>query len=134
MPLNCCRLRLLKLPLGDVLYRTRPSRLASASDFRFRGGCRCLLVGCCDSSRSLFTLLHVGSLRPPEGLGEVSQSSCVANTIGAYWITSSARPSSDGGIVRPRALAVLRLTTSSNFVGRSTGRSAGLAPLRILST
>ena len=51
-----------------------------------------------------------------------------------YWITSSARPSSDGGIVRPRALAVFMLITSSNFVGCSTGRSAGLAPLRILST
>jgi hypothetical protein len=51
----------------------------------------------------------------------------------AYWITSSARDSSDGGIVRPSALAVLRLMTSSNFVGCSTGRSAGFAPLRILS-
>jgi hypothetical protein len=29
--------------------------------------------------------------------------------------------------------AVFRLTTSSNLVGCSTGRSAGLAPLRILS-
>ena len=51
-----------------------------------------------------------------------------------YWITSSARASTDGGIVRPSALAVFRLITSSNFVGCSTGRSAGLAPLRILST
>jgi hypothetical protein len=33
-------------------------------------------------------------------------------------ITWSARCSSDGGIVRPRALAVLRLMTSSNLVGR----------------
>ena len=41
-----------------------------------------------------------------------------------YWITSSARPSSDWGIVRPRAFAVLRLMTSSNFVGCSIGRSA----------
>ena len=46
----------------------------------------------------------------------------------------SARSSTDGGIVRPRALAVLRLMTSSNFVGSSTGRSAGFAPLRIRST
>src|SRR5215469_2273004 len=53
---------------------------------------------------------------------------------GDHWITSSARVSSDGGIVRPRALAVLRLITSSNFVGCSTGRSAGLAPFSILST
>src|SRR5215470_653035 len=53
---------------------------------------------------------------------------------GGHWITSSARPSSDGGIVRPRVFAVLRLITNSNFVGCSTGRSAGLEPLRILST
>src|SRR5262249_1477151 len=51
-----------------------------------------------------------------------------------HWMISSARPSSDGGIVRPRALAVLRLMMNSNFVGCSTGRSAGFAPLRILST
>ena len=43
-----------------------------------------------------------------------------------YWITSSARSSSDGGIVKPSALAVLRLITNSNFVGCSIERSAGL--------
>ena len=51
-----------------------------------------------------------------------------------YSITRSARWSSDGGIVSPSALAVLRLMRSSNFVGCSIGRSAGRAPLRILST
>ena len=51
-----------------------------------------------------------------------------------YSITWSARWSNDGGMVRPRALAVFRLMTSSNFVGCSIGMSAGLAPLRILST
>ena len=40
----------------------------------------------------------------------------------------------DDGIVSPRAWAVLRLMTSSNFIGCSTGRSAGLVPLRSLST
>jgi hypothetical protein len=49
-------------------------------------------------------------------------------------ITSSAWNSSVGGMVSPIALAVLRLMISSNFVGCSTGRSAGLAPFRILST
>src|SRR5215204_5002339 len=39
-----------------------------------------------------------------------------------------------GGMVRPKPVAVLKLTTSSNFVGCSTGKSAGLAPFRILST
>src|SRR5262249_25180235 len=39
-------------------------------------------------------------------------------------ITSSARASSVGGTSRPSALAVLRLITSSYFVGACTGRSA----------
>jgi hypothetical protein len=54
--------------------------------------------------------------------------------VGGHWISSSARISTDCGIVSPRAFAVFMLMTSSNLVGCSTGRSAGLAPLRILST
>src|SRR5262249_26306523 len=46
-------------------------------------------------------------------------------------ITSSARASSVGGIVRASARAVIKLMTSSNLVGCTTGKSAGLAPLRI---
>src|SRR5499427_2494969 len=49
-------------------------------------------------------------------------------------ITSSARAKNVSGIVRPSALAVLRLTTRSNLVGCSTGISAGFTPRRILST
>ena len=49
----------------------------------------------------------------------------------AHSITSSARCSSGCGTVRPSALAVLRLITSSNVVGCCTGRSAGFSPLRI---
>ena len=49
-------------------------------------------------------------------------------------ITSSARASNFGGTSRPSALAVLRLMTNSNLVGCCTGRSPGLAPLKILST
>ena len=52
----------------------------------------------------------------------------------AHSMTWSARPSSDWGIVSRSALAVLRLMTSSNFVGCSTGRSAGFAPFKILLT
>src|SRR6187551_341616 len=44
-------------------------------------------------------------------------------------ITSSASASSLSGTMRPSALAVLRLRTSSNLVGCITGRSAGLVPL-----
>src|SRR5262249_38151823 len=49
-------------------------------------------------------------------------------------ITLSARAMNAGGTVKPSAFAVLRLMTSSNMVGCSTGRSAGWAPFRILST
>src|SRR6478752_10677051 len=60
-------------------------------------------------------------------------------TIGAgvslpYSMTSSARASSVGGISRPSALAVLRLITSSYFVGACTGRSEGFPPRRMRST
>ena len=48
-----------------------------------------------------------------------------------YSITSSARASTDAGISSPIALAVLRLRMNSNLVGCCTGRSPGLAPLRI---
>jgi ABC transporter substrate binding protein len=79
----------------------------------------------------------VASLARPGGnsLGTVSLNiwNILPDSTG-YSITWSARCSSDCGIVRPRAFAVLRLNTSSNLVGCSTGRSAGFAPFRILST
>src|SRR5262249_10143854 len=43
--------------------------------------------------------------------------------------SSSARPDSGSGTVRPSALAVCKLMYSSTFVASWTGRSAGLAPL-----
>jgi hypothetical protein len=49
-------------------------------------------------------------------------------------ITSSARTSMIAGTGMPSAFAVFWLITSSNLVGCSTGKSAGLAPLTILST
>ena len=57
-----------------------------------------------------------------------------ASVVAAQRITSSAWKRMLGGMVRPRAWAVLRLMTSSNLMDCSIGRSPGLAPLRILST
>ena len=54
--------------------------------------------------------------------------------VGAHSITRSARNNTPGGIARPSDLAVRRFTISSNVVGCSTGRSAGLVPFRIFST
>src|ERR1043166_860521 len=49
-------------------------------------------------------------------------------------ITSSARRRTTSGTCKSSALAVLRLSTVSYFVGACTGRSAGFSPLRIRST
>src|SRR5262249_25846283 len=48
-----------------------------------------------------------------------------------YSMTSSASKSRLSEILMPSVLAVLRLSTSSNLLGRTTGKSAGLAPLRM---
>ena len=49
-------------------------------------------------------------------------------------ITSSARSIIDGGMTRPSAVAALRFTTISNFVGSCTGRLPGFSPRRMRST
>jgi hypothetical protein len=49
----------------------------------------------------------------------------------SYSITSSACGSTIGGTSMVRALAVLRLITSSYLVGFCAGRAEGFAPLRI---
>src|SRR5215216_2690341 len=59
---------------------------------------------------------------------------CADDMPPLHSITSSARPSSGSGKARPSALAVLRLMTSSTFVGCCTGSAAGRAPLRIWPT
>src|SRR6267143_5330957 len=79
----------------------------------------------------LARLLRVsGERRNEDGEDEDGQS----EPMSCHRITSSALSSSDCGIVRPSALAVLRLMTSSNLEGRSIGRSPGLAPSRIFPT
>src|SRR5437016_4174751 len=52
----------------------------------------------------------------------------------SYSITSSASASSIDGMVRPSAVAVFWLMTSSNRVTICTGKSPGLVPFNILST
>src|SRR6516225_8445080 len=49
-------------------------------------------------------------------------------------VRDRARSKTMRGTERPRVLAVLRLSASSNLLGVCTGRSPGLAPLRMRST
>jgi hypothetical protein len=67
-------------------------------------------------------------------LGDLSRCSKVPDKTLRYSITSSAVESSVGGTVRPSSLAVCTLITSSNLLDCMTGRSAGLAPLRMRPT
>src|SRR5438128_206150 len=67
---------------------------------------------------------------PPRHRAAEQRDECAA----VHSITSSARASSVSGIWRPSVFAVLRLITSSYFVGACTGRSAGFSPLRMRST
>src|SRR5262249_49239065 len=64
----------------------------------------------------------------PRGRGAAEQRDDLAPP---HSITSSATDSSVGGTVRPSMVAVWALMTNSNLVDCSTGRSAGLAPLRM---
>ena len=66
--------------------------------------------------------------------GSVRAAGSRTATACAYSMTSSARASKVGGTGMPSAFAVFRLMTNSKFVACSIGRSAGLAPLRSLST
>jgi hypothetical protein len=66
------------------------------------------------------------------GLG--TSGSCQRRMWSGYSITASARASRIGERLRPRAFADFALMASSKRVGCSMGRSAGLAPFKILST
>src|SRR5262245_61584348 len=74
--------------------------------------------------------LNCGVLQQYLPKGDLSRCSNVASHTFTYSITSSAATCRVRGTVRPSALAALRLITSSNFVGCTTGRSLAFAPLR----
>ena len=103
-------------------------------------GQQCLGLGPARDSQlgGLFRLGNASPMSRCSSEGKISLSEGVAIGAGspspAHSMTWSARASSAGGIVNPRALAVLRLMTNSNLVGCSIGSSPGFAPLRILST
>src|SRR5262245_37724028 len=75
-----------------------------------------------------------GAKSEAKDVGFLTIACCLVPNACFHLITLSALASTFGGIVRPICFAVLRLMTSSNFVGCSTGRSAGFVPFRILST
>ena len=55
-------------------------------------------------------------------------------SLADHSIIRSIRRRTEGGMLIPRIVAILRFTTSSKRVGCSTGSSPGFAPLRTRST
>src|SRR6266581_2653660 len=125
----CARLSQPCLPEScpGVPQRSPPSLLTTAACGGLRPEPDC---------RPRRALLHLSySSAPPYSCGAfVTHDPLRTSSPSFHSISSSARRRNDSGIVKPSAFAVLRLMTSSNLVGCSTGRSAGLAPFRILST
>jgi hypothetical protein len=93
-------------------------------------------------SKADVTLLNFDVRFTPKSGHSPTRSGCLLWAISrlmrcsekGYSMTSSAISRKSREIVRRSAFAVLRLITSSNLVGCSTGRSEGFAPLRILAT
>src|SRR5262249_48840342 len=119
-----------------------------ADRLRVRREDAAVMVGYASRSHHLEIRLHhrVGrrsddaKFAPPSEHVPHSRSSRTGNTskrdelAPPHSITSFACARSAGGTAMPRALAVLRLITSSNLVGACTGISAGFSPLRMRST
>src|SRR5262249_40958379 len=102
----------------------------------FNKVCGCGRSGCCKNTYpgEFPGLLRLGECTEHNEHDTHSKSKKFLSLLWYHLITLSALASTLGGMVRPICLAAFRLITNSNFFGCSTGRSAGLAPLRILST
>src|SRR5262249_46225955 len=91
-----------------------------------------------ESDRRHRALLRVRGARREQprsgGRGAERSGQAAAAKPRAHSITSSAIASSVGGTVRPSVRAIWWLMTSSNLVDCTTGRSAGLVPLRMRAT
>jgi hypothetical protein len=139
--LSCRRSR--KAPLGKPTFQPYWGKPAVRNDRGDRGN-----VGIIRSPiRASILPDYIGSIasfclsahdfRSSPGNGHRHcRSACLKRAINgngqAHSITSSARASSAGGMVRPRAFADLRLTVSWTLVDCCTGKLASFSPLRTL--
>src|SRR5262245_54052054 len=76
-------------------------------------------------------LLRLRRERPRRSTAEQRDERAALHLL-AHSINSSARNRNGSGIIRPSALAVVKLMTRSNLVGCSTGMSAGFAPQNLV--
>jgi hypothetical protein len=118
-------LRPAKSGSGDVLHRSNPEALMSALGHK----------------RTSADVKPMSALPPKADIDHhnsnvrfVPKADMRRGKQRHYSITRLASARRFGGISRPIAFAVFRLRTNSNAVGCWMGKSAGLAPFKILST
>jgi hypothetical protein len=88
-----------------------------------------MIAECCGIATGLNHLLRPRNQRPPRRAAKPCDKIAPLHSI-----TSSARARREGGTLSFSILAVSALMTSSNLLDCKTGRSVGLAPLRVWPT
>jgi hypothetical protein len=115
-------------PFLDVRFGSKADICAATSHVRFTPN---------SDRESGFPHKIVSALPPKADMCSALAHVCfgpIADIGMRYSITSSARTRRVRGMVTPKVLAVLTLITNSNWVGCSTGISAGFDPFRICAT
>ena len=110
---------------GAITARSSAGRRGAEEVAALQGQIQALQIELENPSHAL-ALLRARRKRPRSRTAEQREEVAPFHSI-----TSSARASSVGGTVRPSILAVSALMTSSNLLDCMTGKSAGLAPLRM---
>ena len=113
--------------LPDQRTFSEPAGMSQGDKLRHQLERGCAVLG---GARALLLLTSASGAAPSSTREQQTGNEITAS----HSITSSARMSSEGGIVKPSALAVLKLMIRRNLLGCSTGISAGLAPFRISAT
>src|SRR5262249_48193919 len=136
--LRCHRLEPVILVIGPAIFDCDVLALNIASfgqAFAERGDQERILLGCraAENADNGSGLLRAHGLRTEDRCRRRAAEQ--RDELAApHSITLSVRASSVGETSSPSALAVIRLMTRANLVGRYTGMSPGFAPRRILST
>ena len=125
MPNTMSAAKLAVMPHESAVVSTTNQRPATRGPGPYKSGAQAPRAG--GLARNKGPLVY--ALRHYECLGL-----CPLNPVTRAKYRAACRIRRVGGIVIPRASAVFRWRSSVNFVGCSTGRSAGYVPLRILST
>jgi hypothetical protein len=120
--------------MQDRIARIRPNLLhRTAGPYKRVSSLHYRVAASLSASPQLAESIRVAKGFRVVPIGDLSRCGNVGGQTYGYSMTSSVMASTPGGMLRPSALAVFMLMTSSNLVGSCTGSSAGFPPLRMRS-